>query len=361
MKHSLLLLTVFALTVFVSETPAQITDFEVIKVYDSASHSAFTDLVRFGDAFYITFRASTAGHVPGKKTGEGDGTIPVLTSKDGKSWQKVAELTKTAFDLRDPKLSITPDGRIMVLMGGSVYVDGKLLDRQPQVSFSDKDGRNFSEPQPLIIAPAIKNELGWLWRTAWHNGIGYGAGYGVAAAQTGGKQTEPDEPAWIFSLTKTIDGVHYGLLKRFELPNKPNEAAVRFLKNGDMRIFLRCESGNGLLGSAAAPYTDWKWDDLGIRIGGPELIVLPNDKLLFGHRLYETSGASTVLSVQGKDGKLRVIAKFPSKGDTSYPGFVIYENKLYASYYSSHEGKTSIYLAIVPLDKIVAETEKPLM
>ena len=337
--------TLLCLIVLVQSAVAEVTDFEIVKVYDAAPHSAFTDLIRFKDTFYITFRTGT-GHVPGKKTGEGDGEIQILSSQDGKHWQPVACLAKPSFDLRDPKLSMTPDGRIMVLMGGSVYVDGKRTDMMPHVSFSDKDGKNFSTPQPLVIDPAIKNDLGWIWRVTWHGNTGYGMGYGMRDGN------------WIVALVKTTDGIHYDLVQKFDRPNKPNEATARFLSNGDMRIFLRCESGNAELGSATAPYADWVWEDLGIRAGGPEMIVLPKEKLLFGHRLHESDGPTTVLSVQGKDGKLRVIARFPSKGDTSYPGFVLHDEKLWASYYSSHEGKTAIYLAIVPLNKILEEFEK---
>ena len=35
----------------------------------------------------------------------------------------------------------------------------------------------------------------------------------------------------------------------------------------------------------------------------------------------------------------------PSGGDCSYPGFAFYDNLLWNLYYSSHEGKTAIYLA----------------
>ena len=41
--------------------------------------------------------------------------------------------------------------------------------------------------------------------------------------------------------------------------------------------------------------------------------------------------------------------ELPSGGDCSYPGMVWHEGLLWMSYYSSHEGKTSIYLAKVRL------------
>ena len=39
----------------------------------------------------------------------------------------------------------------------------------------------------------------------------------------------------------------------------------------------------------------------------------------------------------------------PSGGDNSYPGLVWHEGTLWMSYYSSHEAKTSIYLAEIAL------------
>jgi hypothetical protein len=55
------------------------------------------------------------------------------------------------------------------------------------------------------------------------------------------------------------------------------------------------------------------------------------------------------------------VLTFPSGGDTSYPGLVWHDGLLWMSYYSSHEGKTSIYLAKIklPLDaeKIGARTQ----
>jgi len=48
-------------------------------------------------------------------------------------------------------------------------------------------------------------------------------------------------------------------------------------------------------------------------------------------------------------GTLTEFLKLPSGGDTSYPGLVWHDGLLWVSYYSSHEGKTSVYLAKVKL------------
>jgi hypothetical protein len=38
------------------------------------------------------------------------------------------------------------------------------------------------------------------------------------------------------------------------------------------------------------------------------------------------------------------LLELPSGNDTSYPGFVVTGKELWVSYYSGHEGRTSIYL-----------------
>jgi hypothetical protein len=63
----------------------------------------------------------------------------------------------------------------------------------------------------------------------------------------------------------------------------------------------------------------------------------------------KNTGATTMLAELGSDGRLSPLVTFPSGGDTSYPGLVWHEGVLWFSYYSSHEGKTAIYLAKVKL------------
>lgn len=55
-------------------------------------------------------------------------------------------------------------------------------------------------------------------------------------------------------------------------------------------------------------------------------------------------GARTVLAKFGRQ-TYEPVLSLPSGCDRSYPGMVWHEGLLWMSYYSSHEGKTSIYLA----------------
>ena len=161
----------------------------VKKIWDQGKHNAFTDLIRWRGQWYCTFREAD-DHVGG------DGKLRVLVSKDGESWESAALIAEEGIDLRDPKLSITLDDRLMIVAGGSVYEGKTLLGRQPRVAFS-KDGRTWTEPQRAL------SDGEWLWRVTWHDGKAYGVSYNAAqrasdaakkAAATG--KVEPGPAEW---------------------------------------------------------------------------------------------------------------------------------------------------------------------
>lgn len=309
---------------------------EVLKIWDKGQHNAFTDLVRYRSFFYCTFREGKS-HVP-KDTTE-NGTIRILRSKDGKKWDPVALLTNTKYDLRDPKISVTPENKLMVIMGGSHYAGGKLLAMMPHVSFS-VNGTDFSEPVPASIETSIRTNYDWIWRITWNGNTGYGVVY---------QSRGPDNRNKV-RLVTTTDGVSYNQLADFNIESLPNEATVRFDNENNMYILLRRESNaNGMLGFSRPPYTAWKWTELGYRLGGPELMVLKNGNLCIASRIYKPESAGTVIYITGKEGNILKKIELPSSGDTSYPGLVLFKNTVWMSYYSSHEGKTSIYLAKVKI------------
>src|SRR5215207_4000837 len=162
--YALLLLAAFAPRPVADTNPPKLELVgEVKKIWDAGKHNAFTDLIRFKDRWYCTFREGDA-HVGG------DGKLRVLESADGKAWASAALIGEKGIDLRDPKLSITPDNRLMIVGGGSVYEGKKLLGRQPRVTFS-KDGKEWTPPARTLT------EGEWLWRVTWHKGKAYGVSY----------------------------------------------------------------------------------------------------------------------------------------------------------------------------------------
>ena len=164
MKQQLFVPAIFLLMSCSSTKKAADADFkpEVKKIWATAPHSAFTSLVRFNNAFYVTFREAD------KHVGGIDGKIRVIRSADGNQWESVALLEKSTIDLRDPQISITPDKRLMLSIGGSIYDPQermKLLGMNPQVSFSDAAGTSFSETEKVTVTPA--GNRNWIWRVTW--------------------------------------------------------------------------------------------------------------------------------------------------------------------------------------------------
>lgn len=178
----------------------------VVKVWDHGRHNAFTDLIRFRDRWWCTFRE-------GKGHAGDNGKIRVIVSVDGDKWQSAAVIEQKDIDLRDPKLSVMPDGRLMLTMGGSVLDDsGTYQTRAPRVAFSN-DGREWTKPRKLLA------EDHWLWRVTWHNGKGYSVS----------KLGDGRDPRRVM-LYRTQDGIDWEWLTEFRnIPDWPNEATIRFL------------------------------------------------------------------------------------------------------------------------------------
>ncbi|MDX1947674.1 MAG: sialidase family protein [Pirellulaceae bacterium] len=320
----------------------------VVKIWDAGQHNAFTDLIRWRDHWFCTFREAE-GHVGG------DGQIRVLVSNDGQKWESAALLGEQGIDLRDPKLSTTPDDRLMIVAGGSVYEGKTLKGRQPRVIFST-DGRQWTAPQRVL------SEGDWLWRVTWHGGTAWGVAYdasqrGTAAAQEAAKTgVAPLGPAdWKLKLVASGDGTKFDVVQHLDVPGHPNETTLRFLSDGEMVALVRREGGStfGWIGRSQPPYVAWKWTETKHRFGGPNFIRLPDGSLWAAGRSYP-GGAKTILARMTADGTYEPALTFPSGGDTSYPGLVWHDGRLWMSYYSSHEGKTSIYLATIKVP-LVAE------
>lgn len=299
----------------------------VEKIWDQGAHNAFTDIVRYKDWWYCTFREAD-NHVGT------DGNIRIIRSADGAEWDSCGFLTEESIDLRDPKLSITPDNRLMVNMGGSDYEGKELIGRRPRVSFSS-DGTTWSAPRKIC------SEGDWLWRVTWHDGQAWGVSYDNRI----GKEDE-----WHLRLYVSDDGVNYKIRTLFDIPGRPNETTLRFMPDGTMVALVRREAGNKFawIGTSAAPYIDWAWNETEMQVGGPNFIRARDGQLWAGHRYYP-GGAKTVLS-QMTVNSLEKVLEFPSGGDTSYPGFAWNGDELWMTYYASHEGKTSIYLAKIAFD-----------
>jgi len=300
------------------------------RIWDGAPHCAFTDLLRVGERLLCTFREGER-HALGK-----DGLIRVLARDPGEAWRSVALLAEPGVDLRDPKLSLAPDGRVMLTCGGSVYEDDVLRRRASRVAFSDTGGEGFGPLQPVVLDEAIRSDNDWLWRVTWHGEVGHGVVY----------QAFEGEP-WRAHLVATTDGLRYRHITTFDLDDQPSEVTLRAAEDGELVALVRHdgEDGRASFGRAAAPYDTWRFERLPEHIGGPNLIADDGGDWIVGGRRYLGGGARTTLARLDSAGTLGPPLVLPSGGDTSYPGLVRIGDTLLVSYYSSHEGRSAIYLA----------------
>ncbi len=319
------------------ETEIQKYVVTVERIWDRPAHSAFTDIVRFGEHFYVSFREGS-GHIPGR-----NGLIRVIRSSDGMNWESVALLDEPHVDLRDPKLSVTSDGRLMTNMGASYYHDTKRLAIESRVAFYDPATSTFGPPQKVILPENIVTGFDWLWRITWHDGWAWGC-----------VQQVPNQGDRALQLVRSRDGIHFEHVKTLDV-TFPSETTLRFLDDETMIAMIRRAGGDSLgwIGRSKPPYREWELTPSNKRFGGPNFVSLPDGPWLAGSREYAGKEPKTALWLLDLEQcSFSDLLTLPSGGDTSYPGFVIDEedDRVLMSYYSSHEGKGAIYLATLRLD-----------
>ncbi|MFT5300672.1 MAG: hypothetical protein ACI814_001452 [Mariniblastus sp.] len=332
MKFLTLLLTVFSLAAFatVEADDTQPVLVESYRIWDEAPHNAFTDLIRFEGKWFCVFREAQR-HV------SANGALRIITSKDGSKWESAALISSPDSDLRDAKISITPDNQLMLAGAEAIPhpQTKKSYKHQSLVWFSD-DGKTWSAKQKVAEADY------WLWRITWHKTKAYGFGYATGKNERSVR------------LYKSDDGKQFKTLVANAAPETGyvNETSMVFNPDGTCYCLLRRDGtpSSGLLGTALPPFTKWDWKDLGVKLGGPDMIRLPDGRFIAAVRLYDGGARTSLCWIDVEKGTLTEALKLPSGGDCSYAGMVWHEDMLWVSYYSSHEKKTSIYLAKVRLE-----------
>lgn len=353
----------------------------------------FPSLIRFKGAWYCAFREGEIHNA--HPTGCGR----IIRSADARTWETVALLTWEGGDVREPKLSITAEGQLMVNtvitfvakqphsngdFGRLGYlVNGKLLPEESlspgggpesdheanaicqSVTWLSSDGENWSS---AYACPSGFNT--WRWDAIWHNGMGY------SMAQWGTGMKGP--------LHRTRDGKSWRVLTPQCRPDgKCNEGGLAFGRDDTLYCLFRGSNETiASLGIAKPPYyQDWQWKSLSIdwygdgnlqpigevlrvQLGGPKLLCLSDGRLV---------GAGRTLGPERIDGRWRVnptdphgiedgrvtlfwvdpnqarVTRFAEMDGTSYPGLVEHEGMLWVSYVVWWEDAPGIYLAKLPL------------
>ena len=336
-----ILSTLFLLFAIITAEAQEARLVEVKKIWDKGNHNAFTDLTRFQGKWFCVFREAEA-HV--SETGD----IRVLVSKNGKDWESASVLEMKGHDLRDPKLSVSPDGKWLEILAGDVIREGKKAATSTRNFIArSKNGSNWEKVQ------YVGGDQEWLWRVTWFNKTAYGIAYDVSPATRASGN-------FFTRLYKADDKLEFKLLADPLCKERgANEATIRFATNGTAYVLQRRDgpknANSAFVGKSEKPYTTWEWKDLGKFFGGPNFIQIPDGRWIAVGRIMKTDDQgktkpmTVVCELDYRLAELHELLVLPSGGDTSYAGLYWYDSMLWISYYSSHEEKTSIYLAKVKI------------
>ena len=136
----------------------------------------------------------------------------------------------------------------------------------------------------------------------WHENQAYGIAYGTTQANKGIRLYQSRDGVSFSTLTDGLVGTGF-----------PNESGLAFLDDGTCLCLLRRdeEPRTGMLGRARPPYTSWSWHDLGVSIGGPQLLLLPDGRLVAGVRLYDHRVRTRSAGSNRNPGRFASFSVFP--------------------------------------------------
>lgn len=323
-----------------ADTP-QVEVSNVRRVFHNGEHNAFTDMVRFGGRYYLTFRSCPDGHMVHPTA-----SIIVLVSRDLNSWDLVHQFSVRHRDTRDPHFLIFKE-KLFIYTGtwysGATTLDRADYDLNLHLGYAvwSADGTQWSDP--IMLDGTFGH---YIWRAAAWNDTAYLCGRRKIDFEVGTK----GEGRRIESLMlESDDGLIWRKRAVFQ-PIEGDETAFQFDAAGSITAIGR---GFGRKPAqvlrARYPWTDWERAKLDRYIGGPLLVRWGNRWVVGGRKLVD--GAKT--SMYWLNGnRLDEFAELPAGGDTSYPGFIELSSDLAVmSWYSTHEKDaqgqaiTAIYLA----------------
>lgn len=299
-----------------------------MSVWNRPKHNAFTDMCLFKDQLFISFREAT-DHMGI------DGGVRIISCDFSGKVINTTLIKIHNCDLRDPKLTITPDGKLLMTAYSRCYSKHGKWRYSRSLCWFSLDGLSWSGSHWF----AEKNW--WVWRIRWQQGQAYGLAYNRAQQQLNlyaGNPLRTFECINPNVMSLATHGLGY-----------PNESDLCFMQNGDLYAVVRrdADSFTAQIGHAKAPYRRWRWFDLGEYIGAPVILAKDQKNVFVCGRAWLNKRFKTALwNLNLETKKLQLIDVLPSGGDCSYAGMVQHDGQLYVSYYSSHiDNQSHIYLA----------------
>ncbi|MFC3095090.1 hypothetical protein DRW07_16710 [Alteromonas sediminis] len=305
---------------------------QILQVSSKGPHCAFVDLLNVADGLLVCYRKAV-NHVSSA------GTIETALIEADNRISHRQQLCFPSVDLRDPKLSLMPNGKVLLIAYARHHDQNNKTTFSQSVCWFSDNGKTWSSPR--YFGPAGW----WLWRLRWHEKLAYGIAYNRAANRVDLYRGNP---------LGSMECVKHGILS-LEKHGKgyPNESDIWFDGEGVLHALVRrdADTYSAMWGRAAFPYTRWQWTDLSTYIGGPVLIELDPDLLIVAGRTIESGRLKTaVWLLSPSSASLQKQLVLPSAGDNSYPGLVTEGDNLWIAYYSMHIDRQSrVYLAHLTL------------
>jgi hypothetical protein len=298
---------------------------EVRKIYSDGKHNAFTAFVKFKDQYLIAFRTA-------KEHNSTDGDIIVLSSTDAKEWKESLRLDIDKRDDRDPQMLIVGDKLIM-------YIASMKGPDLITYAVTTEDGKTWSKPKQVYEDKFI------VWKPIVYGKMCY-SGAHKKDEVSGGKGRE-------VHFVKSSDGINWEKVSTIRSGNWESETTLHFGADGTCYAFLRQKYGSpsAQILEAKAPYTQWKNLPTDVKhFSGHSVRTYEGVTYLFSRDIPKPKEYGQVIYTFA-DGKLTPYCRFPAGGDCAYAEAVRDGDNMLVSYYSTHEGQTNIYLAVVPLKK----------
>jgi hypothetical protein len=318
----------------------------------------------------------------------------ILRSPDGERWETAVLLDWDCADVREPKLSVTAEDRLMVNTslkfvsrepregGDAGYEAGakyyrlddpktkpndeeKNVTRQSTTWLSE-DGQTWSS---AWCCPSGVNT--WRWEVSWHDGMGYSIGYD-GKDQTG-------------TLYRTRDGKSWRVLTQDLFPDgHGNEGSIAFGEDGTAVCLLRgacpresidekqtVRNSDGheiakeqarkthgtdlpMLGIGKAPYyQEWSWKPLTVDygpdyggprpaqemfrapFGGPKVIRLQDGRFMAAARMLSPGRDDGRITLYMLDPEEALLTYVDECAGTTYGSIVEHEGQIWVSFAKS--------------------------
>jgi hypothetical protein len=345
MRHAALLLFIFSWfsldRSFGDDVPSVEVQ-NVRRVFHNGEHNAFTDLVRFRDRYYLTFRSCPDGHMVHPTA-----SIIIMVSDDLNSWQQVHRFRVEKRDTRDPHFLVFKD-RLFVYTGtwysGETTLPRSDYDLNKHLGYAAWSDDGAKWQSPIMLEGTFGH---YIWRATTYGGKAYLCGRRKHQFDVRPRGEGPEVES---AMLESDDGLVWRTRTLFQ-EVRGDETAFRFDAKGDILAIGRRGGDKAQILRSRPPYTQWDRRDLDRYIGGPLLTRWGDRWVVGGRNNTDGRGPKTVMCwLVGDD--LHQFAELPSGGDNSYPGFLeLSPTRAVMSWYSSHEkdasGKTitAIYMA----------------